>query len=256
MAGRHRFTHFLEEEFAEQWLSCNEATGAWSSTDSMFAAGLAGDSATGMLSSHEQSVQALAGPDVMVEQGRHRATHRGSRRGRFESIPQGSGHVFQSPPPESVPLPFFWNSSSSSASSLPGLSATELASSSTDIPISGAHPLEQPRDESSSGAWPLPDEHATVLMDSLHSAHAPVPDVHTSGQPSKGSMFHASGTCLPCRYFKHRDGCKVGAFCDYCHHPHEEWSLAKTQKFFRKHIAAYLAYHGLRGQGLDQEDGA
>eukprot|EP00928_Gymnodinium_smaydae_P045853 TRINITY_DN3051_c0_g2_i1.p1 TRINITY_DN3051_c0_g2~~TRINITY_DN3051_c0_g2_i1.p1 ORF type:complete len:264 (-),score=30.43 TRINITY_DN3051_c0_g2_i1:247-1038(-) len=262
MAGRHRFTHFLEEEFAEQWLSCNEATGAWSSTDSMFAAGPSGGKGdTGIFAWYGQSASSFAGSGFMAEQERHRATpqHGGGAEeriahDRFESIPQSSGYQVQDPPLESIPLPCFLGSfsSSSSASAQPHERATEPANSSTDVPVSGAYIVELPRDEYSSGAWPLPYEHANLFTGSSHAAHVAGQVLNASGQPSFGSMFHASGTCLPCRFHKHPDGCKVGASCDYCHHPHDDWSLPKTQKFFRKHVAAYLAYHGLRGQGSER----
>eukprot|EP00928_Gymnodinium_smaydae_P091019 TRINITY_DN7471_c1_g1_i1.p1 TRINITY_DN7471_c1_g1~~TRINITY_DN7471_c1_g1_i1.p1 ORF type:complete len:188 (+),score=17.58 TRINITY_DN7471_c1_g1_i1:152-715(+) len=124
--------------------------------------------------------------------------------GNSEQIQGGSGHASQIPPPEFVPMPAF-----------------------------------QQDEESNSHQGD--DEQISVAASS--SARAPAPRSYNNGLPSKGTFLHAQGTCLPCRYHKHPDGCKVGADCKYCHHGHEEWSVSKAVKHFRSNIATYRAYY-------------
>eukprot|EP00928_Gymnodinium_smaydae_P091020 TRINITY_DN7471_c1_g1_i2.p1 TRINITY_DN7471_c1_g1~~TRINITY_DN7471_c1_g1_i2.p1 ORF type:complete len:180 (+),score=15.15 TRINITY_DN7471_c1_g1_i2:147-686(+) len=124
--------------------------------------------------------------------------------GTIERMHGGSGYASQIPPPECVPMPAF-----------------------------------QQDEESNSpkGA----DEQTSVSASS--SVGAPAIRSFWNGLPSKGALLHAQGTCLPCRYHKHPDGCKVGADCKYCHHGHEEWSVSKAVKHFRSNIATYRAYY-------------
>eukprot|EP00928_Gymnodinium_smaydae_P091023 TRINITY_DN7471_c1_g4_i2.p1 TRINITY_DN7471_c1_g4~~TRINITY_DN7471_c1_g4_i2.p1 ORF type:complete len:182 (+),score=6.56 TRINITY_DN7471_c1_g4_i2:144-689(+) len=121
-----------------------------------------------------------------------------------EQIQRGSGHASRIPPPELVPMPVFKGASGSSSS---------------------AEPDEQ------------------ISASTSSSAGAPATRSSYFGHPSRGALLHAQGCCLPCRYHKHPDGCKVGVDCKYCHHAHDEWSLSKTVRYFRTNIAGYRAYY-------------
>eukprot|EP00928_Gymnodinium_smaydae_P089518 TRINITY_DN73479_c0_g1_i1.p1 TRINITY_DN73479_c0_g1~~TRINITY_DN73479_c0_g1_i1.p1 ORF type:complete len:201 (+),score=13.70 TRINITY_DN73479_c0_g1_i1:32-604(+) len=57
--------------------------------------------------------------------------------------------------------------------------------------------------------------------------------------PSLGSVWHAEGRCLPCKYFLQNSGCKDGMSCAFCHLEHRGLSQGQAQKYFREHVGEY-----------------
>lgn len=54
------------------------------------------------------------------------------------------------------------------------------------------------------------------------------------GPTNIGSRRHAFGTCVPCKFFRSRRGCKEGERCKLCHHPHEEMTYSSIRKNLRR----------------------
>eukprot|EP00928_Gymnodinium_smaydae_P016066 TRINITY_DN15993_c0_g1_i6.p1 TRINITY_DN15993_c0_g1~~TRINITY_DN15993_c0_g1_i6.p1 ORF type:complete len:195 (-),score=17.75 TRINITY_DN15993_c0_g1_i6:415-999(-) len=102
-------------------------------------------------------------------------------------------------------------------------------------------PMPEFSSKEGDGAQRAPDEEVDAPASS--SADNVAPNFNEAMQPSVGSALHASGRCLPCRFYKQADGCIKGAHCNYCHHAHADWSRSKTVKYFRKHIHEYQAYY-------------
>jgi len=52
--------------------------------------------------------------------------------------------------------------------------------------------------------------------------------------PSIGAKLHATGDCLPCKFFRGRRGCKDGTNCQLCHHKHDELTYSGIRRIMRK----------------------
>eukprot|EP00928_Gymnodinium_smaydae_P003089 TRINITY_DN11104_c0_g2_i1.p1 TRINITY_DN11104_c0_g2~~TRINITY_DN11104_c0_g2_i1.p1 ORF type:complete len:155 (+),score=17.74 TRINITY_DN11104_c0_g2_i1:86-550(+) len=137
----------------------------------------------------------------------------------------------QGPAPEFVPTPRFRCTSGHSS-----LGGSDENSSDYSNPVLTLQSIPGRREGS--------DDTINVFS----SSTARVPPSSSSSRMLPRSFLaalHSQGRCLPCRYHKQAEGCKVGACCNYCLYPHEDWSLSRTQRNFRKHIGEYSAQHGL-----------
>eukprot|EP00928_Gymnodinium_smaydae_P085741 TRINITY_DN6932_c2_g2_i1.p1 TRINITY_DN6932_c2_g2~~TRINITY_DN6932_c2_g2_i1.p1 ORF type:complete len:157 (+),score=17.23 TRINITY_DN6932_c2_g2_i1:150-620(+) len=142
----------------------------------------------------------------------------------------------QSPPPDFVPPPRFESSSTH----------RRHGGSDETMNVSSRSTSRVPALQSSSGHSRRGGSHETINGSSSSTAAVPALSYSPMILPrSFLAALHMQGRCLPCRYHKHPDGCKKGATCNYCHHPHDDWSLPRTQKYFRKHIGEYSEEHGL-----------
>eukprot|EP00928_Gymnodinium_smaydae_P065615 TRINITY_DN4871_c0_g1_i1.p1 TRINITY_DN4871_c0_g1~~TRINITY_DN4871_c0_g1_i1.p1 ORF type:complete len:156 (-),score=18.24 TRINITY_DN4871_c0_g1_i1:597-1064(-) len=143
----------------------------------------------------------------------------------------------QSPQPECVPMPLFPSSFGHSRPRGSAETSNVFSSPTATVPALPGSSGDVLRGD--------PDE----TISASRNTTARVPSLRPSVVLPRGFLtaLHMHGRCLPCRYHKQADGCKVGATCNYCHHAHDDWSLARTQKYFRKHIAEYSEEHGLRG---------
>eukprot|EP00928_Gymnodinium_smaydae_P053905 TRINITY_DN37796_c0_g1_i1.p1 TRINITY_DN37796_c0_g1~~TRINITY_DN37796_c0_g1_i1.p1 ORF type:complete len:173 (-),score=9.80 TRINITY_DN37796_c0_g1_i1:364-831(-) len=141
----------------------------------------------------------------------------------------------QSPPPEFVPMPRFRRSAGHSSRG--GLDDAIMVSIS---PTAAIPALQNSFDHSRPGG-----SHEMINVSS--SSTAAVPAIRSSPTLPRGFLaaLHWQGRCLPCRYRRQAGGCRKGASCNYCHHPHDEMSLARIQKLFRRHIGQYSDLHGL-----------
>jgi len=50
---------------------------------------------------------------------------------------------------------------------------------------------------------------------------------------SLGSRLHDVGACTPCKFFKTKRGCRDGALCKRCHHPHKNESFSSAKRAVR-----------------------
>eukprot|EP00928_Gymnodinium_smaydae_P003090 TRINITY_DN11104_c0_g3_i1.p1 TRINITY_DN11104_c0_g3~~TRINITY_DN11104_c0_g3_i1.p1 ORF type:complete len:154 (+),score=12.88 TRINITY_DN11104_c0_g3_i1:61-522(+) len=140
----------------------------------------------------------------------------------------------QSPSPEFVPAPRFQSSPGHSCRGGPNV--TIVVYSSLVLTL-----------QSSPGLTLRGGAEDTINVSSSSTARDSALSVPKIMLPRRFlAALHSQGRCLPCRYHKQAGGCKLSARCNYCHSPHDDWSLSKTQKNFRKHIGEYSDQHGLR----------
>jgi len=75
----------------------------------------------------------------------------------------------------------------------------------------------------------------------LQSPEAPpFPRWWSAGSPeamaelSRGSRHHDKGQCIPCKFFRSTRGCRDGALCNLCHHPHAELTRSAVRRMVRR----------------------
>jgi len=68
-------------------------------------------------------------------------------------------------------------------------------------------------------------------------AHDNIPIARKEGQPTKGGIFHDSGTCKPCLFVRTDVGCSSGADCEFCHMQHRRRCCKGKRDRYKKRVA-------------------
>eukprot|EP00928_Gymnodinium_smaydae_P095774 TRINITY_DN8296_c1_g7_i1.p1 TRINITY_DN8296_c1_g7~~TRINITY_DN8296_c1_g7_i1.p1 ORF type:complete len:348 (+),score=31.17 TRINITY_DN8296_c1_g7_i1:54-1046(+) len=77
------------------------------------------------------------------------------------------------------------------------------------------------------------DETSLTTLSSLYPTQAI--EKRVSGSlVNAGAVWHAGGRCIPCKFFRSKNGCKGGLSCEFCHYPHQELSRSQLRNRFKR----------------------
>eukprot|EP00928_Gymnodinium_smaydae_P075231 TRINITY_DN58234_c0_g1_i1.p1 TRINITY_DN58234_c0_g1~~TRINITY_DN58234_c0_g1_i1.p1 ORF type:complete len:188 (-),score=18.04 TRINITY_DN58234_c0_g1_i1:197-760(-) len=141
------------------------------------------------------------------------------------------------PPPASLPpIPRFCGSSESNRSAVPLVDPSSLEGqhheqhgSSVTNTLIARNAMSQPEHRENFFTFLGLEGSRDAVFDSMLDL------------PSVGSVLHATGACLPCKFHMQRVGCKDGMSCNFCHCHHSTLTQSQVKKMFRNNVKKYKA---------------
>eukprot|EP00928_Gymnodinium_smaydae_P095772 TRINITY_DN8296_c1_g5_i1.p1 TRINITY_DN8296_c1_g5~~TRINITY_DN8296_c1_g5_i1.p1 ORF type:complete len:335 (+),score=13.67 TRINITY_DN8296_c1_g5_i1:45-1007(+) len=68
-----------------------------------------------------------------------------------------------------------------------------------------------------------------AISESSYCPDEAIDELISGSLMSAGSVWHAGGRCIPCKFFRSKASCKSGLSCEFCHYPHKELSRSRLR---------------------------